>query len=584
MKGMSLAVALTLCPWLLPAWAQSSPYSKDAGQSPAAMVTQLADAYVREYQATFPEIALLIGFTPSGNDGLTDNSLAAVAGWQRKEDRWWKDLSAIDPGPLWGKPEWITLGFLREALQNSRNARVCRSELWPVSQLSGWQTLATQLADIQPVGSDENRAQALARWRKLPRYLETEVTNLREGVKLGYTTPRHNVELAVRQMEEILRLPTTESPFYGPARRDSAAGFRSAWEKLLTDEINPAIGRYVAYLRTGYLPNVRTDIAVAAHSRGTECYQALFRAFTSLDRPPRETFSLGMAQVAKNEAEMARIGESQLGTGDMNDLRRRLDSDTANRFGSREEILAFTEAAVARAKAVLPRWFGRLPKADAVVRPQPDFLGADAADQYSPPAQDGSRPGVYLINLYGPERKLRSRTEITAFHEIYPGHHLQIALAQERPEGHPISQLVGTAAFSEGWGRYSETLAEEMGLYTTPYAKVGRRSWPAHGMVVDPGIHAFGWTRDSAIRYVKGGGWPEAGAMVDRVVMWPGQLTAYDTGALEILALREQARRELGERFDIREFHDQLLANGAITLPMLRQVVSHWIAGKKKRQ
>ena len=210
--------------------------------------------------------------------------------------------------------------------------------------------------------------------------------------------------------------------------------------------------------------------------------------------------------MAQHEGEMARIGQEALGTADVTDLRKRVDTDSANRFRSREEMLAFTRDAVARVKAALPKWFGRLPKAEAEVRPQPEFLEANAPDQYDAPAQDGSRPGIYRINLYQPEKKLRSKTEVTAFHEIYPGHHLQIALAQEQPAVHPISQLVGTGAFVEGWGRYAEQLAEEMGLYTSPFARLGRRSWPGHGMVVDPGLHLFGWSRDSAIRYVRNGG------------------------------------------------------------------------------
>jgi uncharacterized protein (DUF885 family) len=190
---------------------------------------------------------------------------------------------------------------------------------------------------------------------------------------------------------------------------------------------------------------------------------------------------------------------------------------------------------------------------------------------------------VYLISLFEPEKKLKSEAEVTAFHEVYPGHHLLQALAQERPGAHPIGQLVGTAAFDEGWARYAEQLAEEMGLYSGPFARIRRRSWPGHGMVVDPGIHVFGWSRDSASSYIQRGGLPEEGeTLTDRIVVWPGQLTAYDTGALEILALRAQAERELGDRFDIREFHDQVLANGAITLPMLRQVIQHWIVEKKR--
>jgi uncharacterized protein (DUF885 family) len=577
---VSFGTALVLLASVPAAWSQSSPSRKDTAAA-ATTVTRLADEYVREYTAAFPEAAFLSGFTLPHNDGLSDNSLAAYAAWEKKEDRWWKDVVALDASSLWGRPEWITYGFLREALEASRGARICRNELWPANQLSGWQTNFAVLADAQPVGSAELRAEALARWSKLPRYLDNEIARMREGVRLGYTTPRHNVQLTLQQLDQILKTPLAESPFYGPARRDSTADFRASWEVLLASGIAPAVRRYADYLRTDYLPAARAAIAVSRQPNGATCYQAAFRALTSLDRPPRETYSKGRARVAQHEAEMADIGRDELGTADVAALRQRVDSDTANRFHSREELLAFSEAAVARAKAALPRWFGRLPEAEAVVRPQPEFFEANAPDQYDAPAQDGSRPGVFRINLYQPETRLRSKAEVTAFHEIYPGHHLQIALAQEQPAAHPISQLVGTSAFVEGWGRYAESLAEEMGLYTSPFARVGRRSWPGHGMVVDPGVHVFGWSRDSAIRYVKSGGWPEAEAMVDRVVVWPGQLTAYDTGALEILALREQAQRELGGRFDIREFHDRLLANGAITLPMLRQVIEHWIASKR---
>jgi uncharacterized protein (DUF885 family) len=563
-----------------PVSSQSPSPPKDTA-SIAKAVTRLADEYVREFTAAFPQYAFLSGFTLSRNDGLSDNSAAGYHAWEKKEDRWGAEVAALDPSPLWGRPEWITYGFLREALESSRNARLCRYELWPVSQLSGWQATFATLADAQPVGSTERRAQALARWGKVPRYLDNEIAHLREGLKLGYSTPRHNVELTLEQLEQILKTPPGQSPFFSPARRDSTAGFRSDWERLLSGRINPAIRRYADYLRSEYLPRSRVTIAISEHPDGAACYQAAFRSVTSLNRPPRETYAKGEARVAQHEAEMASIGREELGTADVAALRERVDTDSTNRFHSREEMLAFTRDAVARAKLVLPKWFGRLPKAEAEVRPQPEFLEANAPDQYEAPAQDGSRPGVYRINLYQPEKKLRSKTEVIAFHEIYPGHHLQIALAQEQPAVHPISQLVGTGAFVEGWGRYAEQLAEEMGLYTSPFARLGRRSWPGHGMVVDPGVHLFGWSRDSAISYVRSGGWTEAEAMADRVVVWPGQLTAYDTGALEMLALREQAERELGDRFDIREFHDQLLANGAITLPMLRQVIEHWITSKK---
>lgn len=178
----------------------------------------------------------------------------------------------------------------------------------------------------------------------------------------------------------------------------------------------------------------------------------------------------------------------------------------------------------------------------------------------------------------------RSNAEITAFHEAYPGHHLQIGLAQEQTGAHAITRLIGNSAFAEGWARYAEALAEEMGLYSCDFARANRRLWPARGMVVDPGVHLFGWTREQAVAYMQESGRfsPEiAAAAVDRIAVWPGQLTAYDTGALEFFSLREEARKALGERFDIREFHDVVLGNGTVTLPMLRAHVRSWLERKQ---
>jgi uncharacterized protein (DUF885 family) len=208
----------------------------------------------------------------------------------------------------------------------------------------------------------------------------------------------------------------------------------------------------------------------------------------------------------------------------------------------------------------------------------------EANDGYWPAAEDRSRPAKYQISLYRFADTTRSNAEITAFHEAYPGHHLQIGLALERLAAHAITRLVGNSAFIEGWARYAEALAEEMGMYSSDYARANRRLWPARGMVVDPGIHLLGWTREQATAFIlESGRFPPdtAAGAVDRIAVWPGQLTAYDTGALEFFALREQASKALGERFDIREFHDVVLGNGSVTLPMLREQVRIWLESKK---
>lgn len=547
----------------------------------AARVTALADEYVAAFLAAFPEEAEISGFRVERHDGLTDNGPAALRAWRAREDAWAAALAAIDGAALRGRPEWITYGMLRERLQAAQGARVCRTELWPVNQMSGWQVNLSVLGPLQPVGTPELREQALARWRRLPGYVDNEIAWLREGVRAGYTTPKPNVRLVIAQLDAVLAAPPEQSPLYGPARRDSTPAFQAAWQALVADALLPAVRRYRDYLADEYLPAARETLGVGALPDGRACYQALFRSFTTLDRAPEETFRLGQARVAQNQDEVREIGRRAWGTTDLDSIRARA---RGRAFADREALLAFSRAAVERGRAQVPRWFRTVPRAPVVVEPHPAFLEATASDQYFPAAEDGSRPAEYRINLGAPGEKTRAGAEITAFHETWPGHHLQIAVAQELPNSHPVSRLVGSGSFVEGWARYAEALAEEMGLYTGEAPRVDRRLWPARGMVVDPGIHLFGWTREQAVEYIVASGRFDRAfseALVDRIVVWPGQLTAYDTGGLEIFALRQEAVRALGSRFDLREFHDVVLRNGAVTLPMLRESVQAWIAEKQ---
>jgi uncharacterized protein (DUF885 family) len=548
-------------------------------------VTALADTYVAEFVKAFPEQAMFSGMTLAHHDGLTDNSLAALARWQALEDGWSSELAKIDSAQLFGKPEWVALGFLREAVESSRQLRVCRYELWPVNQLSGWPFLMTQLAAIQPVGSEQARREALARWGKLPRYLSNELDNLREGLRRGYTTPKPNVQLFIEQIDDMLGKPVEEWPLYSPASRDDSTQFKQAWTTLLREQVKPVAERYARFLKDEYLGKAREAIAITGNPNGEQCYQASFRSYTTLDRPAKETFELGRREVERNLAAALTIGKKDLQAYDLPALLQRLKEDPANHFTSREQLLTFAQSAVGRARDHMSKWFSRVPAAKIIVEPYPDFLERTANDSYWPAAEDGSRPAMYRITLYPYAQGTRSNAEITAFHEAYPGHHLQLAIAAERPTAHPITRLVGNSGFAEGWARYAEALAEEMDLYSSNYARANRRLWPARGMVIDPGIHMFGWTRDQTVKFVaESGRFDDATArsLVDRVAMWPGQLTAYDTGALEFFSLRKQAQETLGSRFDIREFHTVVLENGTVTLPMLREQVTHWLQGKTR--
>jgi len=232
----------------------------------------------------------------------------------------------------------------------------------------------------------------------------------------------------------------------------------------------------------------------------------------------------------------------------------------------------------------MPAWVGYMPKSEVLIEPIPAYLEKTASSGYQQGTPDGSRPGIYLINLFEAEAQTKTKAEVTAYHETYPGHHFQISVAAELPRPHLITRLVGCGAYVEGWARYSEALAEEMGLYRSDIARINRRLWPAHGMVVDPGLHVLGWTREKAVAYIRATGRfseHEAESLVDRIIAWPAQLTSYDTGGLEFFALRRKAEKTLGPNFDVKAFHSELLRHGAVTLPMLREIIDRWMAERK---
>lgn len=556
------------------------------GWNPAQRVTELADAYVKAWFKAFPEEATYSAPPGARHDRLTDNSLAAIQAWEKIEDDLAVRLAEVREESLWGTPEWVTYGFLREALESSRGLRVCRNELWPANQMTGWQVRATQLLSMQPVGTADLRAQALARWRGLSIYVDTEIANLKEGLRQGYSTPKRNVGLVLEQLDGILAAPVAESPFFDPATRDDDPAFRKAWEELVRDVIYPAVRRYRDYLKSEYLPAAREPQTVAANPDGARCYAASLRAYTGLDRSPREVFESGQRYIEQREAKMKELGRKLFGTDDPAEIRKRLRDDRENRFKSRDELLAFSKAAVQRARQTLPAWFGRLPKADVVIQPQPEFQEKTGYSSYLSAPEDGSRPGIYQINLYKPEEQMRASAERMAFHEVWPGHHLQISLAQERPQAHPITRYLSNPGFAEGWARYTDTiLADEMGLYSSDFNRLSMYAGVPHAMVEDPALHALGWTRQQVIDYILSkshGTTPERAATdVDRMAIMPGQVTTYGIGEQELVILREEARQALGPKFDLREFHDRVLENGSLTLRMLRQVIERWIAEKK---
>ncbi len=387
-----------------------------------AYIRALADTYLAAYFERTPELATLYGIPGHRQDKLTDNSLEAWKAWEAREDAWLAEAKQIDPATISAPPLRATYALVREALEGPIALRACRNELWTVSQfVNGWQVQYGYLVTIQPVGSEEARQDALARWGTLPKFIDTEISNLREGIKLGYTAPKGNVRITIDQMNTLVAGPISASPFDSPAVRDKTPEFVKQFDALVRDQINPAFKRYRDFLRHEYLPAARESIAVSAIPNGAACYDASVRFHSSLPISASEVHATGLKIVDQINAEMKEIAEHSFQTSDVPALLEKLRTDKKYTFKNPEELIAYSQAALARAKVGARPVFGLWPKADVVIQPYPAFREKNAPNEYNSPAEDGSRPGVFLINAYQPEKHSRVEDESTAFHETIPG-------------------------------------------------------------------------------------------------------------------------------------------------------------------
>jgi uncharacterized protein (DUF885 family) len=578
--------------WLAVLLALSTLACNDKPQQPAA---QSSDAHVKALADTFlaasfernPEQITQFGIPNHRQDKLTDNSLDALKAWQAREDAWLAELKQIDPATINAPPLRATYAILREQLEGPIALRACRNELWTVSQfVNAWQVQDGYLVTIQPVGTDDARKDALARWGSLPKFIENEIANLREGIKQGYTAPKGNVRITIDQFNTLLTGPISASPFDSPSTRDKDPEFKKSFDALVKDQINPALKKYRDFLVKEYLPAARESIAVSAIPNGASCYDASVRFHSSLPVPAAQVHEIGLKKVADIDAEMKDIAEKSFHTSDVPALLKKLSTDKQYLFKDRAALIAYSQAALARAKEKVPAAFGLWPKADVVIQPYPAFREKNGPNEYNSPAEDGSRPGVFFINAYQAEKQSRVEAESTAFHETIPGHHLQGAIALERKDIHPIGRYFGNSGYGEGWGLYSERLADELHLFSDDVERLGMLSdqqLRAVRLVVDSGLHTKNWTRQQAIDYMlahTAENAHDAVSEIDRYIIYPGQATAYMLGAIEIRNARDAAQKSMGDRFDIKAFHDRVLEDGAVPLTFLKQKIATWSQSK----
>lgn len=499
---------------------------------------------------------------------------------------------AIDAGSLTPDERVSREVLMFEASTRADDLRSRMAE-FAVDPFNGIQVVFQQLVGQLPIVDPGHAEAAVEKWSKMGRMVDQAIGRLRQGMAKDRTPPRIGAEKTIAQIDAYLTSPIETDAFVNltspPAwDQDQVAAWRDRLAEQVTTVVRPAFHRYRTAIADEVMPKARPPerSGVVWLPDGDEVYDRAIRRHTSLDLAALDIHNAGLGDVAALGIEYAELGRSVLGNDNVASIYERLRSDEALRFARPDGIVAAAQSAMDRATEAIPEWFGILPQTPCVMAEMPPIGAEDAPLAfYLTAAEDGSRPGTYFVNTTSPDTRTRFESEALAFHESIPGHHLQLTIAQEL-EGVPdFRRNAFITVFHEGWGLYSERLADEMGLYSGDLERFGILSfdsWRAGRLVVDTGIHALGWSRQEAIDYLIANS-PQAPNNivneVERYISWPGQALAYKTGQREMFRARNRAIDTMGDRFDIKDFHDTLLGSGSVPMATMHRLVDDWAAG-----
>lgn len=488
--------------------------------------------------------------------------------------------------------EQLNYDLFRQQHEDVRQAHRYRNELLPLDHIYGLQSVQ-DVAESLRFDTVADYRNWIARLRGLPRYAEDTTALMREGIAQHRVQPRVIMQKVPAQIDRHIVERPEDSPFYAPFERmpasiDAAqqAALKREAAAAISEAVIPAYRRFKTFFESEYLPASRDSVGLSALPDGAADYAFLARYHTTTELTPAQIHQIGLDEVNRIRAAMDAV-RAQIGyTGTAEAFAQFLRTDPQFYFTDAEALLTASAALAKRIDGELPRLFGKLPRLPYGVRAVPaDSAPYQTTAYYQPGAVDGSRAGYYYVNTYKLETRPKWEMEALTAHEAVPGHHLQIALGQELQDLPKFrTQGYGYTAFHEGWGLYAESLGDQLGLYKDPYSRYGQLSyemWRACRLVMDTGLHAMGWTRDQAIEFMAANT-PRTRHDIeietDRYIAWPGQALAYKIGQMKITELRERARTQLGERFDIRAFHDVVIGAGDLPLWALDRRVNTWIA------
>jgi uncharacterized protein (DUF885 family) len=545
----------------------------------------LFEEYYQAFLKNFPERATAYG-DYRYNSQLGQVSLAEIARQHAEADDFLGRLKAIPTDGMSGK-DLLSHRILEKLLERADVNYGLKNYEMPVNQQNGVHTQLADLPNAMPFDSVPHYQDYISRLHQIPRVLAQTTEVMRQGEKDKLIPPRIVLEKLPGQCDGII----AANPFPEPTKKFPAE-FSEQDKKRLTDEITkaisddvfPAYKKFADFLRTEYAPKGRTELAIESLADGKRRYAEAVKTMTTVNLSPAEVHEIGLKEVARITAEMTKLAQSQ-GYKDLASFREAVNNDPKWNPTSEQQILDDYKKYIHQMEPKLPELFGLLPKSPVTVEPIPDFAKA-AATHYVQGTPDGKRPGRVVVAVSNPTKRTLIDDEAVAYHEGVPGHHLQISIAQTL-EGLPKFRLHGFfTAYAEGWALYSEVLGKEIGFYKDPVSDYGRLNSEmlrAVRLVVDTGIHHKNWSRQQVIDYMHANDINDALAQTeaDRYIAWPGQALAYKMGQLTILKLRDEAKRQLGEKFNMKAFHDEILNGGAMPLDLLQERVQAWIKQQK---
>jgi uncharacterized protein (DUF885 family) len=573
----------------LPAQAPPQPASVEANRK------ALNDLFEEYWQARLehdPEYASELG-DKRYNDRIDDYSVKAENNWLEREYSFLMRLAMIDPAGFTDQEKISRELLLRRFTDDEEGAQFKQWEM-PLNQMDGIHTTYPQLVTELAFSTVRDYDDWIARLHAIPRAFDQVTENMSIGMDDHRVPPKYILDKALEQVRLLANEKPEDLPLALPLKQFPASIKPAEQERIKAEmldaigkEVLPAYLRFARFLEVSYIPAGRAEPGVWALPDGAKYYAYRIRRETTTNLTADQIHQIGLDEVKRDEAEMLAIAQ-KLGFADLKSFRASLKTNPKNHPANGEALLDAYRGFLAPMQARLPQLFGRLPKAKFEVLAVPDYSEKTSASAYYVfGAPDGNRPGRLYIDTYDAKERNLDEVEAVAYHEGLPGHHLQISIAQELDNVPTFRKYEDYTAYDEGWALYSERLGKDVGLYQDPYSDYGRLEGDierAIRLVVDTGVHSQHWTRQQMVDYFhdhSGIAETEVQAEVDRYIAWPGQALAYKIGQLKILELRDRAKKALGDKFDLRAFHDQVLDSGALPLDVLSDRIDAWIAGQK---